>query len=81
MYNTIEQKLSAIKAINEQKDKLDNILQRISLNPDKAIQITVDGQVISDLFPVMMVHIQPGIILLLESKREDLISQATELMK
>jgi hypothetical protein len=81
MYNTIEQKLSAIKAINEQKDKLDNILQRISLNPDKAIQITVDGQVINDLFPVMMVNIQPGIILLLESKREELISQATELMK
>lgn len=82
MLTTIEEKLAAIKVINEQKDKVDNVMQRMDLNPRKALQLTVDNIPVADLLsPLMQGNIESLIRTSLQNKRNELVHQATELMK
>jgi len=82
MLKTIEEKLSAIKAINEQKDKIDNVLQRMDLNPNKALQLMVDEIPLDELIAgTMPQQIENLVRASLRSKRDKLMEQATELMK
>jgi len=80
--DSIEQKLSKIKAINEQKDKVDSVMQRMDLNPKTALQLTVDNIPVIDLLsPLMQGNIENLVRTSLQNKRNELIHQATELMR
>ena len=81
MLISIEQKLSAIKAINTEKDQLDSLIQSMQLNP-QGLSITIDSKSVSDhLSELMKTELQHSIITSLQGKREVLIDKAKELMK
>jgi hypothetical protein len=82
MAKSIEEKLAAIKVINEQKDKVDSVQQRMDLNPDTALLLTVDNIPIADLLsPLMQGQIKQLVKTSLQNKRNELVHQATQLMK
>ena len=79
---TIEEKLSAIKAINDEKDKIDNAIQAIQQKHAIAAKTTevefryyvpVPGYVIKESDDVVMNYFL--------QRRSDLIAQAEQLMK
>lgn len=77
----IEQKLAAIKKINDQKDQVDDIKQRLDLDK-AAMVITVNGIAIKSILPdTVDQELIPIVINRLKIKREGLILQAKELMK
>jgi hypothetical protein len=83
MLNTIEQKLSAIKAINEQKENCDRdltALQDIKLSPEKEYFINWQGGSVA-IPDESKMEIIDAVRLTIHAKREKLIIQATELMR
>jgi hypothetical protein len=84
MLNTIEQKLSAIKAINEEKDKVDTQLESLATIP-------VDGSALSvkldydewqvEVPPVALRSVIKTIKQAYELRKQELISSAENLMK
>lgn len=81
MLNTIEEKLSAIKAINQQKDTIDVMLQRISLDENQFI-VNIGGSQVKDLVsPETWQQLRTEVTAALTGKRDNLIEQAKQLMK
>ena len=78
---TIDQKLSAIKAINERKEKIDNVIQRIQLFPDTAIEIAVNNIPLLPIIPNFAAALHDSVMTNLQAERIDLIAKAEELMK
>lgn len=92
MLTTIEEKLSAIKAINEQKELIDNLIELNIKVPERAVRIEIRGELLSVLPNEKMVVIQKRIddtltdinqivIDALYGQRDQLIEKAKHLMK
>jgi hypothetical protein len=87
MLNTIEQKLSAIKAINESKDSVERMLtslQDLDLNPDQQLQIMWVKEIIPRSVSVLD-SVKKEVITIVKNallqERDNLIMKASELMK
>lgn len=81
MLKTIEDKMSAIKAINDQKDKIDVVLEKIQGVKPAMLPLTVQDIDVTDLLPNLNEKLLPLIQKGLQTKRQELIDQATKLMK
>lgn len=81
MLKTIEDKMSAIKAINDQKDKIDVVLEKIRGVKPAMPPLTVQDIDVTDLLPNLNEKLLPLIQKGLQTKRQELIDQATKLMK
>ena len=91
MLNTIEEKLSAIKAINHQKEWVDSLIELIIKVPEKAVNITVRHDlsilpkekldVVQKRIDDVLTDINQIIVDALYQERDLLIEKAKELMK
>jgi hypothetical protein len=87
MLNTIEQKLSAIKAINESKDSVDRMLttlQDLELRPGQQLIIQW-GPELAPRWVILPEQVQNEVMMIVKNalgmERDKLIMEATELMK
>jgi propanediol dehydratase small subunit len=85
MLTTIEQKLSAIKAINEEKENVEKQIERIEAQIIKVNGIVSVRATDMDESIVVPESVVAGVYNLMHSaysaRRQELIDQATELMK
>lgn len=85
MLTTIEQKLSAIKAINEQKDTVDLMVNRIeklcaAIPSDQLIAVSIVGHVVN-VPGVQLIMLLGDVKQHYEQQRQELITKAETLMK
>jgi len=85
MLTTIEQKLSAIRAINEQKDTVDLMVNRIeklcaAIPLDQLIEVSIVGHVVN-VPGVQLIMLLGDVKQHYEQQRQELITKAETLMK
>lgn len=85
MLTTIEQKLSAIKAINEQNNTVDQMVSRIeklcaAIPSDQSIAVNIEGHVVN-VPGVQLIMLLGDVKQHYEQQRQELITKAETLMK